>query len=116
MKYPAGDLRIPVSKKEDRVWQGAQLTIGEPAITVWVGHIVMHRTLCLQLIAHHHISLRRLPTSTVTTNHNLLHVGKQRLIVEILDHLIEHREGADGLLVPGILVDRACEMSEESNW
>jgi len=71
----------------------------------------MHRALRLQLIAHHDISLRCLPTSTVSTNHDLLHVGKQRLVVEVLDHLIQDCERADRLLIPRILINRACLMS-----
>ena len=92
MRYLVGDLGQSVSNKSDQVEQGPELTIGKPAITVWVGHIVVHRTLRLQLIAHHDISLRRLPTSTVTTDHNLLHVGEKRLVIEILDHLIQDCE------------------------
>jgi len=113
-RYPAGDLGQSVSNRTAGVQREAKLTVGEPAITVWVCHIVMHRALRLQLIAHHDISLCRLATSTMTTNHNLLHIGKKRLVVEILDHLIQDRKRADGLLVPGILINRTCNMSERS--
>jgi len=113
-RYPAGDLGQSISNRTAEVQRKAKLTIGEPAITVWVRHIVMHRTLRLQLIAYHNISLRRLATSTVTTNHNLLHIGKKRLVVEVLDHLIQYRKRADGFFVPRVLVNRACATLERS--